>query len=94
MKYEATSMTYGTLPTFEQFDSAFDAAELRDGRYHITLGAADSRACENFRLGDGEYTADQLYAACKEIVEAWNAEGTDAMDLVSGIIETLGFEWV
>ena len=61
------SMTYGQLPTREDFDAAFDH-ELQGGRYRITLSHSDGEACEGFALGDGEWTADQLWRAISEIV--------------------------
>ena len=61
------SLTYGQLPTREEFDSAFDR-ECPSG-YRITLSHSDGEACEGFRLGDGEWTADQLWQAITEIVE-------------------------
>jgi hypothetical protein len=62
------SLTYGVLPSREEFDSAFEREV--SGDYHITLGHTDSEACEGFRLGDGEWSADQLWQAITEIVNA------------------------
>ncbi len=63
-----TSMTYGQLPSRDAFDAAFDA-ECPMG-YHIALGRSDSAACEGFQLGDGTWTADQLWQAITEIATA------------------------
>lgn len=60
------SMTYGILPTREAFDAAFEA-ECPNG-YRITLGRSDSDACEGFKLGDGQWSADDLWSAIGEIV--------------------------
>jgi hypothetical protein len=60
------SMTYGQLPSREDFDAAFDR-EVQ-GRYRITLSYSDSRACDGFNLGDGEWTADELWRAIGQIV--------------------------
>lgn len=98
-------MTYGTLPTYEEFEAAFDDQCPR-GTYNIMLGSSDAQACENFKLGDGRWTCRALYEACQEIVEASQvAPASDeqseyykaldvAMSLVSGVMITLGFEWV
>jgi len=98
------SMTYGTMPTFEEFEAAFDA-ECPRGTYSIRLGASDSRTVDGFRLGDGEWRAKELYEACCEIA-AFDAEDNNgeyrgsweqkdaALDLVASIMDTLGFEWV
>lgn len=158
------SMTYGRLPSREQFDNAFER-EVPAGMYRITLSHSDAESCEGFSIGDGEWTADQLWRAIGQIVnfpgdeitvsesEEWEDvyhvlyPGTDrppieigpdeseliewaqrfcehhvthveiarqalnfaaaygevgrdlsrrdaAMDLVSGILTTLGFEWI
>ena len=93
-------MTYGTMPMFEEFESAFDARHPR-GRYSIVLGSSHSRAVDGFKLGDGEWRARELYDACREITSTWGAErctdetATDAaLDLVASILDTLGFEWI
>ena len=63
------SMTYGTLPTREVFDATFDLCVKASG-YRIQLGSSDSRACDGFKLGDGAWTADQLWDAITEIVNS------------------------
>lgn len=99
------SMTYGTMPTFGDFETAFDA-ECPRGTYAITLGSSDSRAMDGFKLGDGEWSTRPLYDACQEIVNAsqvapigahqsrYYEKFDAAMDLVSSIMGTLGFEWI
>lgn len=99
------SMMYGVLPTQEAFEEAF-WNECRRGYYNIQLGSSDSQAVDGFLLGDGDWTAYQLWKAITEIVNAsqvapkeenqteYYAKLDDAMDLVSGILGTLGFEWV
>ncbi len=94
------SMTYGVMPTFEDFERAFNE-ECPRGRYSIVLGSSDNRAADGFRLGDGEWTATDLYSACVEIADVWHAERctdetvTDvALGLVCSILDTLGFEWI
>jgi hypothetical protein len=39
------------------------------GEYRITLSQSDSRACDGFNLGDGEWTADELWSAICQIVD-------------------------
>jgi hypothetical protein len=103
---ERVSSTYGVMPSKEKFEEHFDKTLASDGNgrstYNISLGRSDSRALDGFRLGDGEYTSDQLYKAVSEVHHAWsNATDDDdtekldaAMDVVSGIMETLNFEWI
>ena len=57
------------MPTIEEFESAFEA-ECPRGIYAIRLGHSDSRAMDGFKLGDGDYTATELYSACVEIVNS------------------------
>jgi hypothetical protein len=64
--------TFGVMPTKEQWDAAWTAAdeagELRNGEYAITLSRSDSDACESYSLGDDTYTCDQLWTAVNQIV--------------------------
>jgi hypothetical protein len=101
------SFTYGVLPTREQFDTAFER-ECPNG-YRIQLNSSDSRAVDGYRLGDGTYTASELWDCILEIViasigmryrfivvcdknVAWRKDA--AMDIVSSVLYTLGFEWI
>jgi hypothetical protein len=104
------AMTYGILPTREQFDAAFEHA-VPGNRYRITLSRSDAEACEGFSLGDGEYPADQLWDAISEIVsfpgdavtvsedETWEDvyqvfyPGTDRAPVEIGPDETELIEW-
>lgn len=63
------SMTYGTLPTFTEFEAAFDR-ECPHGYYRIHLSSSDAKHTEDFILGDGEFSAQGLYEACEEIITA------------------------
>lgn len=92
------SMTYGTMPTLTEWDKAFDE-ECPDGWYHIQLGRSDSNALEEFILGDGEWNAEGLYKACLEVITASQShedtrDAESALDFVSCIMSSLGFEWV
>lgn len=60
------SLTYGQLPSREEFDAAFEREV--PGNYRITLSHSDANACEGFNLGDGEWTADELWHAINQIV--------------------------
>jgi hypothetical protein len=61
------SMTYGQLPSREDFDAAV-TRELQGGTYRITLSHSDSESIAGFALGDGEWTAEALWSAICEIV--------------------------
>jgi hypothetical protein len=88
------SMTWGTLPPKEEFDAAF-AAECPYG-YHIVMGRSDGESCNGLKLGDGTWDADELWEAITEAVEHYGDDCLfdGAMDVVSAILDTLGFEWV
>ena len=98
------SMTYGVMPKREDFQRAFER-ECPNG-YHIVLSSSDSRAVDGFKLGDGVWSESDLWEAVNEIAEYHNLPSTvflrprgmydpiSAMDLVSSIMETLGFEWI
>lgn len=91
------SMTYGTLPPKAEWDAHWEKldgqGELWHGRFHITLNEANGRAVEGFSLGDGDYTCDELWEAINEFVNSPSASD-EAMDLVSGIMYCMQFEWV
>lgn len=90
------SMTYGTLPTREEFDAAFER-ECPKG-FNVMLGATDSEACDGFNFGDGTYTADELWDVITRVIAYWECgpagEAEAAMDLMSSAMRILGFEWV
>jgi hypothetical protein len=78
-------LTYGVLPSYEDFEEAFDA-EVPNSTYQI----------RNDRGGaDGDYTARQLYSLVKEQTELFNEDGDDeAGDFASAVLSTLGYEWI
>lgn len=98
------TMTYGVLPSREAFNAAFEV-ECPAG-YRLILCGADSGACEQFKLGTGVWSADELWDAITEIITTSQAAPPDtdqsayymrldgAMDVVSAIMGTLGFEWI
>lgn len=88
-----TTLTYGTLPAFADFEDRFDRILARDGRtkYRVQLSVSDSRAADGTPFGDGEYDARELYRAlCELSIKNTHA----ALDLVSSVLTTLEFEWI
>lgn len=67
IEVETTSMTYGTLPTWDEFEAAFDR-ECPRGTYNIRLAGDDSESVEGFKLGGGDWTSAQLWSAINEVV--------------------------
>ena len=75
----------------EEWSLAFER-EVPEGSYRVRLGASDSVDIERYHLGDGDWFCLDLYVACAEVTTGeWN---TGALDVVSGILATLGFEWI
>jgi len=88
------SLTYGTLPSFEAFEDAWEDAGV--GRvFHI-------RNCK--RVGDWDATRRELYAELEKAVAEWNVgddecggdftAADEAGDWASCVLQVLGFEWV
>lgn len=88
------SMNHGEMPTFEEFEAAFDR-ECPRGRYNITPGAGRNPVMED---AAGDHTARELYELCERMKDDWGSEeecvGDCGAYLASGIMETLGFEWI
>lgn len=86
------SLNYGVLPTYEQFKDAFER-DLGDSEYVITN-------CRDIG-GDGSFSCDGLWALLNVKLNVWQDGDTDyedfadeAGDFVSGVLYTLGIEWV
>jgi hypothetical protein len=81
------SMTFGTMPTYEQFEAQFD--ELCPDTYRI-------RNCKVH--GNADYTCRELYAEVKKAVddsENWDLDNENSpINVASSILYTLGFEWI
>lgn len=93
------TITYGNMPPWDVFNKAFE--EEMEGRlYNIVLKGTDAAATLNFKLGDGNWNAADLYEACREITEyspateRFVAVHDEAMNIVSSILYTLKIEWV
>ncbi len=79
--------TYGTMPSREEFDAAYDAMEEWHHRPGFRFG-------NDARLGDATLTAselwDELQKAKAELDEGDEAAG----DWCSAVLECLDIEWV
>ncbi len=94
-----TSMTYGTLPTRDEFDAAFDAET--DGTYRVDLNSRDGDILDWIDVDvdvNGTWDADDAWAVLTALVACWQSgdeyAGEYAGDVASAILATLGFEWV
>jgi hypothetical protein len=82
------SMTYGILPTEEEFRAAYDATELRDGLFHFG---------NDKRLGNCALNCTDLWTeVCKAHEEYSNdmSEFDETGDWLSCVLDCLGFEWI
>jgi len=91
------SMTYGELPTFEQYDAAWDEleaeGELRGGKFHF---GNDKRigtdALNKFELWEEIQKANKEYG---ELLEGDTDQDPELIgDWLSSVLSCLGFEWV
>lgn len=87
------SMTYGVLPTEEEFTEAYNDSELIDGMFHFG---------NDQRLGNCELNCTELW---KEVCKAHSeyVQGTGCLrtedsetagDWCSLVLSCLGFEWI
>jgi hypothetical protein len=77
-------MTYGVLPTEEEFEKAF-FDEVESGIYRIKSGLTPLPGD-----ADGEHTMSELWELVKRLAEGSEEE----QSLASDILSTLGFEWI
>ena len=90
------SMTYGTLPTFNDYEAAFDR-ECEDGEFSF---GNDSRV-GTCRLSKHKLW-DELQKAVKESETFWedfdpssgNPDGDDSANWAGTVLNVLGFEWI
>jgi len=79
------TLTYGVLPTQEQFDAAFER-ECSSGAF---------RFGNDPRVGTCALTASELW---RELVKAraeWDKDHNETPEgWISGVLYSLGFEWV
>jgi hypothetical protein len=80
------SMTFGNMPTFEQFEKQFDEV-VSGNKYRI-------RNCKVH--GNSDYTCRELYDEVKAAVEGtWDTDNENSrINVASSIMYTLGFEWI
>jgi hypothetical protein len=81
------SMTYGEMPTQEDFDEAFSRAEDEEGRTGFSFG-------NDPRVGTCELDATELWAELQKAREEYEEGDDEAGDWCSSVLSTLGFEWV
>jgi hypothetical protein len=87
------SMTYGVLPTREEFEEAFSAT---CGVASVAI--ANERACaftDDPRVGTCELTCSELWAEITRARAEWTDEHNERPEgWISDVLGVLGFEWV
>lgn len=79
------TMTYGDLPTEEEFDAAWDAAQLPGGKFAFG---------NDERVGTANLSQVETWAEIQKAHAEWEAGSEQAGDWLSSVMGTLGFEWV
>ena len=91
-----TSMTFGVMPSFKDFQKNFKRSVKGSKLYPYTLKGEDKTAAHNAGIPvSGEFTDKELYDIVKKLNKTWEYDGDeDAGSLASGIMDTLDFEWI
>jgi hypothetical protein len=76
-------MSYGQLPTREEFSDAF----YEEVPNKFSVG-------NDPYLGTDEFTESELWKALKDLKEQWEEGDDGAGDTASSILYVLGFEWI
>lgn len=87
------TMTYGVMPSREQFDAA--CLEVEDGDPPQACVADQGFPFENDkRVGSDRLTPDELWAELGRAKSEYDAGDEASGDWCSGVLGCLGFEWV
>jgi hypothetical protein len=88
------SLTYGVLPRYEDFEAAFEE-DLGSDTYSYELKGTDADVAEEVGIPEeGEFRPRQLYAVLVKLTDAFQDGYDEAGDVASGILTTLGIEWI
>jgi len=94
------SMTYGVMPAYSKFVEEYEEEVGRGKKYPMNLKGEGLDAAEGTRFdqtGRQTHDVDSLYIGVVELLEKWEDGGSmadEAGSLASGILGTLGFEWI
>lgn len=75
--------SWGVMPSAKEWKTHFD--------YYVPGGIYPIRNARELKNRDGDFTSGELRALVKRLSQSPNE---DRMSLASGIMETLGFEWI
>lgn len=87
------SMTYGVMPTREQFDAACDEPDPERGP-NGSAAATGFRFGNDKRVGDATLSPDELWTELQRAHAEWEAGSEEAGDWCSSVLGCLGFEWI
>jgi hypothetical protein len=94
------TLTYGVMPSFAEFEKAFDAAMREEGLphygpYSYRLKGKDADVMSALgRFVQNEATCTELFRTVCALCEAFKYGNDDAGDLAASFLYTLGFEWI
>ena len=85
-----TTMTFGVMPTEEQFDQACQMVD-DEGRSVAEHGFGFGN---DPRVGTDRLTQGELWKECQRAFEEYSQGSDPAGDWLSSVLGCLGFEWV
>ena len=89
------TLTYGVLPTQEQFISAYATEVGLENPYAIKLGKSHSDNVGHvFGVMDGKFDYMVLWTMLNDLVLDYENGNEHSGDFASCILATLGIEWV
>ncbi len=80
------TVTYGVMPTREEFDAAYEVASTDDGH--------GFRFRNDKRIGNGELTCSELWDELVKAHAEFEAGDEEAGDWCSAVLGCLDWEWV
>jgi hypothetical protein len=87
-------MTYGTLPPPVAIRLAMEEGGIERG-YRYKMGRSDREMAARVGVpSEGTFDAHELYEILEKLTIAWEQGEDLAGDFASGILDTLGFEWI
>lgn len=85
------SMTYGVMPSLEEFEAACAESDSECGKSVDDLGFSFGN---DERIGTDTLTSGELWEELQMAREEWEEGDEKAGDWCSAVLGCLGFEWV
>jgi len=101
MAMARVSMTYGVMPTREQFDAACDEPDPECGP-NGSIAATGFRFGNDKRVGDATLSPDELWNELQRahaeyeglLASDWDVDPEVVGSWISDVLGCLGFEWI